>query len=354
MAIETETETELDDFEGEEILAPAETHQIISESGDIGTRLDKFLAEKLPLLSRSRIKQLVEKGLVSIGGRLETNVSAKVKAEGLIYDIKVPAPTHSETDPEPENIPLKILFEDAHVLVIDKPAGLSVHPAPGNWTGTLVNAVLYHCGEDLKQIGAMGRPGIVHRLDKDTSGVMVVCKSALAMTSLGHQFQKRTTDRLYHAFVVGAPKSPWGKDGYINARLARDSKDRKRMAVIDNDATIGRSAATNYRTLKTFGRDKNGKPIASLIECKLETGRTHQVRVHMKHIGCALIGDMVYGDNNSGRNLLKTMPEEARINRQALHAKTLAFSHPVTSERLSFESEYPEDMAELYSFLKSL
>lgn len=328
-----------------------ESHQIISEEADIGQRLDKFLAEKLPLLSRSRIKHLVEKGLVAINGKLQTNVSAKVKSAGLLYDIKVPAPP--PCDPEPENIPLDILFEDAHVLVIDKPFGLSVHPAPGNWTGTLVNAVLYHCGEDLKQIGAMGRPGIVHRLDKDTSGVMVVCKSALAMTSLGHQFQNRTIDRLYHAFVVGQPIKPWTKEGRIDARIARDTKDRKRMAVIDNDATIGRHAATNYRVLEQFGRDKFGKPIASLVQCKLETGRTHQVRVHMKHIGCSLIGDMVYGDNNAGRAFLKLMKDE-KMERQALHAKTLAFTHPVTSERLSFESNYPEDMQKLYEFLKGL
>lgn len=346
-----DTENEFDDLDPEENTGAEEMHQIISEGGDIGVRLDKFLADKMPLLSRTRIKQLVEKGLVAIDGRRETNVSAKVKSAGLEYNIKIPAPTHSETDPEPENIPLKILFEDDHVLVIDKPAGLSVHPAPGNWTGTLVNAVLYHCGAALKQIGATGRPGIVHRLDKDTSGVMVVCKSALALTSLGHQFQRRTIDRLYHALVVGAPKD---KAGRIEARLARDPKERKRMAVIANDAAAGRSAATNYRTLQNFGRNKNGKPLASLIECKLESGRTHQVRVHMKHIGCALIGDMVYGDNNSGRNLLKSLPEAARITRQALHAKTLSFTHPVSSERLSFESEYPEDMANIFAALGDL
>lgn len=332
--------------------AGAQFHEIISGENAIGERLDKFLADELPLLSRSRIKQLVEKGLVAIDGKLQTNVSAKVKAAGLKYSIQVPAPP--PCDPEPENIPLNILFEDDHVLVIDKPAGLSCHPAPGNWTGTLVNAVLYHCGDDLKKIGATGRPGIVHRLDMDTSGVMVVCKSAFAMTSLGHQFQNRTIDRLYHAFVVGAPKHPLKATGRIEARIARDPANRKRMTVIDNDSTKGRSAATNYETLKTFGRTEGGTPIASLIQCKLETGRTHQVRVHMKHIGCPLIADMVYGDNNAGRKLMSRLPEEARITRQALHAKTLAFTHPVTSERMSFESEYPEDMKQLANFLAKL
>ncbi|MBN8647697.1 MAG: RluA family pseudouridine synthase [Caulobacterales bacterium] len=332
--------------------AGAQFHEIISGENAIGERLDKFLADELPLLSRSRIKQLVEKGLVAIDGKLQTNVSAKVKAAGLKYSIQVPAPP--PCDPEPENIPLNILFEDDHVLVIDKPAGLSCHPAPGNWTGTLVNAVLYHCGDDLKKIGATGRPGIVHRLDMDTSGVMVVCKSAFAMTSLGHQFQNRTIDRLYHAFVVGAPKHPLKATGRIEARIARDPANRKRMTVIDNDSTKGRSAATNYETLKIFGRTEGGTPIASLIQCKLDTGRTHQVRVHMKHIGCPLIGDMVYGDNNAGRKLMSRLPEDARITRQALHAKTLAFTHPVTSERISFESEYPVDMKQLANFLAKL
>ncbi len=332
--------------------AGAQFHEIISGENAIGERLDKFLADELSLLSRSRIKQLVEKGLVAIDGKLQTNVSAKVKAAGLKYSIQVPAPP--PCDPEPENIPLNIMFEDDHVLVIDKPAGLSCHPAPGNWTGTLVNAVLYHCGDDLKKIGATGRPGIVHRLDMDTSGVMVVCKSAFAMTSLGHQFQNRTIDRLYHAFVVGAPKHPLKATGRIEARIARDSANRKRMTVIDNDSTKGRSAATNYETLKTFGRTEGGTPIASLIQCKLDTGRTHQVRVHMKHIGCPVIGDMVYGDNNSGRKLMSRLPEEARITRQALHAKTLAFTHPVTSERMSFESEYPVDIDALFNFLKQI
>jgi 23S rRNA pseudouridine1911/1915/1917 synthase len=329
-----------------------EFHEITTDDAAIGERLDKFLAQSLPLLSRSRIKHLVEKGLVSIDGRRETNVSAKVKAAGLVYAVQVPAPP--PCDPEPENIPLNILFEDDHVLVVDKPSGLSVHPAPGNWTGTLVNAVLFHCGAQLKQIGAMGRPGIVHRLDMDTSGVMVVCKSALAMTSLGHQFQNRTIDRLYHAFVVGAPKHPLKKSGRIEARIARDPANRKRMCVIDNDSTKGRSAATNYETLKAFGLTDGGTPIASLIQCKLESGRTHQVRVHMKHIGCPVIGDMVYGDNNAGRKLMARLPNDAKITRQALHAKTLAFTHPVTSERLSFESEYPCDMMNLEGYLRLL
>ncbi len=341
-------EIDTPNLEDDEILE--ENYTVSPEPFNIGERLDKFLAEALPLLSRSRIKQLVEKGLVANNGKLQTNVSYKIKG-GEEFTINVPAPPPCE--PEAENIPLDIIFEDDHLLVINKPAGLSVHPAPGNWTGTLVNAVLYHCGEDLKKIGAMGRPGIIHRLDKDTSGVMVVCKSAFAMTSLGHQFQNRTIDRLYHAFCVGAPISPYPRSGRLEARIARDPHNRKRMTTIDNNSENGKSAATNYECLKTYGLH-NGQPIASLMKCKLESGRTHQVRVHMKHIGCALIGDMVYGDNNSGRKLLASLPEEAKISRQALHAKTLAFTHPATSERLSFESDYPEDILALEKALLSL
>lgn len=343
-----ETKLEAEIFE--EIEA-ADNYEIVAPDDAIGERLDKFLADALPMLSRSRIKILVEKGLVFNGDNRQTNVSYKIKG-GEVFHLNVPAPPPAE--PEPENIPLNILFEDDHILVIDKPAGLSCHPAPGNWTGTLVNAILFHCGKELLQIGAMGRPGIVHRLDKGTSGVMVVCKSAFAMSSLGHQFQNRTIDRLYHAVVVGGPRNPWFRDGRVETRIARDSVDRKRMAVVKDDAVAGRNCATNYRTLEMFEDKKTKKIFASLIECKLETGRTHQVRVHMKHIGCALIGDLTYGDNNIGRALLRSLPEAAQIGRQALHAKTLAFTHPKTSERMNFESEYPADMIMLKDALKNL
>ncbi len=326
----------------------SDNYEIAAKEEAIGERLDVFLASQLPLLSRSRIKTLVEKGQVFNGENRQTNVSYKIKGNETFY-VNVPLPPPAE--PEPENIPLNILFEDDHILIIDKPIGLSCHPAPGNWTGTLVNAILYHCGPDLARVGAMGRPGIVHRLDKDTSGVMVVCKSAMAMTSLGHQFQKRTIDRLYHAFIIGEPKTP---NGRIEARIARDPFDRKRMAIVKENSEAGRDAATNYKVLETFDDGKSRKARASLIECKLETGRTHQIRVHMKHIGCPLIGDNVYGDNNLGRALLKSLPIEAQITRQALHAKTLSITHPATRERISFESEYPDDMVRLYEELKRI
>jgi 23S rRNA pseudouridine1911/1915/1917 synthase len=317
-----------------------------------GQRLDKWLADQFPALSRARLKPLIEKGRVWRDGARLTDPAAKVRA-GSLYSLDLPPPQAAEDDPQPEAIPLTILHEDAHVLVVDKPAGLSVHPAPGNWTGTLVNAVLAHCGESLRAVGAVGRPGIVHRLDKETSGVMVVAKSAFAMTSLGRQFHDRTAERLYRAFTVGAP--PKGEDRIV-ARLARDPHDRKKMAVVREDAAAGKPAATQYRVVARFGIGLGGQagPAACEIACRLETGRTHQVRVHMAHVGAPLIGDPVYGGTRPARALDLALPETARLSRQALHAATLAFTHPETGERLRFETDLPEDMARLQAALAAL
>lgn len=333
-------------------VAPSLQEVVVSPEA-AGERLDKFLSEAFPALSRSRIKHLIEAARVYRDGVKEMNVSAKVKA-GTHYRIEVPPPEPAE--PQAENIPLSILYEDAHVLVVDKPAGLSVHPAPGNWTGTLVNAVLWHAGDSLKVVGATGRPGIVHRLDMDTSGVMVVCKSEFALASLGRQFQDRTISRRYRAFGVGQPKSPWGKTGRVDARLARDPRDRKRMAVVADTVAAGKNAATNYEIVKRFGIGLQGNPGAAATEmvCVLETGRTHQIRVHMAHIGMPLIGDQVYGDTKAARALNAALPEAVRLKRQALHAETLAFTHPATSERMSFQSELPEDLLALRAALSDL
>lgn len=333
-------------------VAPSLQDVVVSPEA-AGERLDKFLSEAFPALSRSRIKHLIEAARVYRDGVKEMNVSAKVKA-GTQYRIEVPPPEPAE--PQAENIPLSILYEDAHVLVVDKPAGLSVHPAPGNWTGTLVNAVLWHAGDSLKVVGATGRPGIVHRLDMDTSGVMVVCKSEFALASLGRQFQDRTISRRYRAFGVGQPKSLWGKTGRVDARLARDPRDRKRMAVVANTAAAGKNAATNYEIVGRFGIGLQGNPGAAATEivCVLETGRTHQIRVHMAHIGMPLIGDRVYGDTKAARTLNSALPEGARLARQALHAETLAFTHPATSERMSFQSELPDDLLALRTALSDL
>ncbi|WP_395631238.1 RluA family pseudouridine synthase [Aquidulcibacter sp.] len=333
-------------------VAPSLQEVVVPQEA-AGERLDKFLSEAFPALSRSRIKHLIEAARVYRDGVKEMNVSAKVKA-GTQYRIEVPPPEPAE--PQAENIPLSILYEDAHVLVVDKPAGLSVHPAPGNWTGTLVNAVLWHAGDSLKVVGATGRPGIVHRLDMDTSGVMVVCKSEFALASLGRQFQDRTISRRYRAFGVGQPKTPWGKTGRVDARLARDPRDRKRMAVVADSASAGKNAATNYEIVKRFGIGLQGNPGAAATEmvCVLETGRTHQIRVHMAHIGMPLIGDQVYGDTKAARALNTALPEEVRLKRQALHAETLAFTHPATSERMSFQSDLPEDLLSLRAALSDL
>ena len=333
-------------------VAPSLQEVVVSPEA-AGERLDKFLSEAFPALSRSRIKHLIEAARVYRDGAKEMNVSAKVKA-GTHYRIEVPPPEPAE--PQAENIPLSILYEDAHVLVVDKPAGLSVHPAPGNWTGTLVNAVLWHAGDSLKVVGATGRPGIVHRLDMDTSGVMVVCKSEFALASLGRQFQDRTISRRYRAFGVGQPKSPWGKTGRVDARLARDPRDRKRMAVVADTASAGKNAATNYEIVKRFGIGLQGNPGAAATEmvCVLETGRTHQIRVHMAHIGMPLIGDQVYGDTKAARALNTALQEDVRLKRQALHAETLAFTHPATSERMSFQSDLPDDLLALRAALSTL
>lgn len=327
--------------------------EVLATSDDAGQRLDKFLADRFPALSRSYLKHLIEKARVTKNGVMETSVAAKVKA-GALYRVAVPPPEPAE--PEPENIPLSILYEDAHVLVVDKPAGLSVHPAPGNWTGTLVNAVLWHAGESLKVVGAVGRPGIVHRLDKDTSGVMVVCKSTFALSSLGRQFQERTIDRQYRAFGVGQPKPPWGKIGRIEARLGRDPRERKKIAVLPDTSEAGRTAATNYEIVARFGIGLQGMAGAAACEmiCKLETGRTHQIRVHMAHIGVPLIGDQVYGDTKAARALNSALTPDTPLMRQALHAQTLAFTHPATSERLSFESQLPSDLLALQKTLSEL
>jgi 23S rRNA pseudouridine1911/1915/1917 synthase len=220
----------------------------------------------------------------------------------------------------------------------------------------LVNAVLWHAGESLKVVGAMGRPGIVHRLDKDTSGVMVVCKSTFALSSLGRQFQERTIDRQYRAFGVGQPKPPWGKIGRIEARLGRDPRERKKIAVLPDTSEAGRTAATNYEIVARFGIGLQGMAGAAACEmiCKLETGRTHQIRVHMAHIGVPLIGDQVYGDTKAARALNSALMPDTPLMRQALHAQTLAFTHPATSERLSFESQLPSDLLALQKTLSEL
>jgi len=311
-------------------------HPVIAQPEDQGERLDSFLSRRLAPeiagLSRSRVKSLIEQGLAQGDGRTITEPSHRVKP-GTTYLLTLPDAAPAE--PVAQEIPLAVLFEDAHLIVIDKPAGLVVHPAPGNPDHTLVNALLNHCGDSLAGIGGVRRPGIVHRLDKDTSGVMVVAKTDQAHQALTAAFSARDIDRAYVAVCWGLPSPLTGE---IVGSIGRDPKNRKRMAVVSRN---GREAITRYRVEKAFGT------AAAAVECRLLTGRTHQIRVHMTHAGHPLIGDPVYGRATAGR--LKALPppgREAALNfhRQALHARLLGFAHPATGEALSFETAPPADL----------
>ncbi len=297
-----------------------------------GMRLDKALSDLLPDLSRERIKALILEGQVtSSSGKF--NPSAKV-SEGQSFRVTLPAPASAEA--VAQDIPLVIVHEDDDLIVIDKPAGLVVHPAAGNPDGTLVNALLHHCAGRLSGIGGVARPGIVHRIDKDTSGLLVVAKTDKAHEGLSAQFKAHSIDRLYAAIVYGHPEKA---SGTIDTWIGRSDADRKKMAV--HREGRGKHAVTHYRMLeRLYG--------AAMVECRLETGRTHQVRVHMAHIGNPLIGDPVYARERKG---FKSILETLGFKRQALHAKRLGFIHPLNGENLVFDSALPADMQELLSAL---
>jgi 23S rRNA pseudouridine1911/1915/1917 synthase len=295
-----------------------------------GWRLDRALAAAVPTLSRERLKALIRSGALIPPVR---DPATKVRG-GESFQLRVPEPEPAHN--EAQDIPLKIVFEDEHLLVIDKAAGLVVHPAAGNRDLTLVNALLHHCGDNLSGIGGVARPGIVHRIDKDTSGLLVVAKTDVAHEGLAKQFAAHSIDRRYLAIVSGVPKTAGGT---IDAPLARSSANRKKMAVVADGR--GKRAVTHWKRLELL-RD------AALVECRLETGRTHQVRVHMASIGHPLIGDPFYG--GSGKVHRKLL-NQLGFHRQALHAARLGFTHPVTKHRLSFDSGMPPDMQELFSAL---
>ncbi len=299
-----------------------------------GWRLDRALAAALPTLSRERIKALISSGeVVGPEGTQVRDPAAKALAGGA-YEVRVPAPAPAHN--EPQDIALAILFEDEHLIVIDKPAGMVVHPAAGNLDGTLVNALLHHCAGRLSGIGGVARPGIVHRIDKDTSGLMVAAKTDVAHEGLSAQFARHSIDRRYHAIVAGIPNPPGGT---VDAPLARSSSNRQKIAVVADGR--GKRAVTHYRLVTPLRE-------AALIECRLETGRTHQVRVHMTSIGHPLIGDPVYGRTRTAhRELLNRLS----FRRQALHAAGLGFVHPATKASLSFKSALPSDMQELFRAL---
>ncbi|HRF09059.1 MAG TPA: RluA family pseudouridine synthase [Xanthobacteraceae bacterium] len=322
--------------------------EISADAEDKGARLDRFLADKIKELSRTRLKSLILKGEVEVSGATVRDPEYRVNAGDAIL---VRLPEAEPAKPAAEKIPLDIVFEDKDVIVLDKPAGLVVHPAAGNRTGTLVNALIAHCGETLSGIGGEKRPGIVHRLDKDTSGLLVVAKNDQAHRSLSAQFADhgRTGDlsRGYLAFVWGAPKP---ERGTIDAPIARDPRSRVKMAVRKD----GKEAITHYEVLRAF-EGTDGKTVASLIECELETGRTHQIRVHLARAGHPLLGDAVYGTGFQSKAVL--LPQKAQaalkaLNRQALHAFRLAFSHPRTGKLLSFESKLPKELVALEKSFK--
>ncbi|MEO0773014.1 MAG: RluA family pseudouridine synthase [Pseudomonadota bacterium] len=323
-------------------------------------RLDKALSRDVPeaaSLSRTRLARLIAEGFVRINGTVVVDAKARV-AEGDLVEVDVPVA--QETDIVAQDIALDIVHEDEDLIVVNKPAGMVVHPAPGTPSQTLVNALLHHCGDSLSGVGGEKRPGIVHRIDKDTSGLLVVAKSDRAHHGLAEQFEKHSVDRVYAAVVYGAPdvgdprlrglkgvSSEPGNIVKITTQLARHKTDRQKQAVLFNG---GRHAVTRVRVRQGFGVP----PVASLVECRLETGRTHQIRVHMAHIGHGLIGDPVYG----GRRKIKVgalAPEAvdliAGFSRQALHARVLGFEHPVSGEVMRFEADLPQDMAVLLNHL---
>jgi 23S rRNA pseudouridine1911/1915/1917 synthase len=311
-------------------------------------RIDRVLAARIPSLSRSRLKALILDGQVMIAARTILDPSSQVKSGDVV---SVTLPPAEDAEPQGEDIPLAIVYEDDALIVIDKPKGLVVHPSAGHATGTLVNALIAHCGESLSGIGGVKRPGIVHRLDKDTTGLLVVAKNDKAHRALSKQFADHGREgplvRGYLAFVWGAPDRP---KGTINAPLDRHPQNREKRTVREG----GREAITHWQLLESFaGRD--GKPVASLVACTLETGRTHQIRVHLAHIGHPILGDATYGTGFKTKATL--LPEPARdalaaLGRQALHAYLLGFEHPETAEFMEFKSALPADLAALHAALR--
>ncbi|GAA0776581.1 RluA family pseudouridine synthase [Roseibium denhamense] len=320
------------------------------EAADTGKRLDAVLAAHTQELSRNRVQTLIKAGEATVGGAKVVEPKHRVN-EGDILTLALPEA--EDPDPKGEPIPLAVVFEDDHVIVVDKPAGLVVHPGAGNWTGTLVNALIHHCGESLSGIGGIKRPGIVHRIDKDTSGLLVVAKTDRAHQGLAAQFADhgRTgpLERAYSALVWGAPSH---LKGTVDANLARSQVNRQKIAVVK---TAGRTAITHWQVKERFGSGDQ-QALASLMECRLETGRTHQIRVHMAHIGHPLIGDNDYGPGFKTKANRLEEPLKGLVqgfNRQALHAGLLAFEHPVSGKTLRFESTYPEDFERLLSGLQN-
>lgn len=314
-------------------------YEVVVEAYHHGLRLDKFLSLTTPF-SRTRLQDLLKADAITVEPLKPIDANTKVKTNEHYL---VTVPDAIEAGPQPQDIPLDILFEDEHLLVINKPADFVVHPAPGHYDGTLVNALLHHCGTSLSGIGGVKRPGIIHRLDKDTSGILVVAKTDAAHHGLSQQFHDREEQltKIYWAIVLGRP---YPASGLINATIGRHPKDRQKMAVVQN----GKIAQTSYKVLKTFTSLKDPQSHISLIECKLHTGRTHQIRVHLNHIGTPILGDEVYGKKpkkNLWSEKIYTFP------RQALHAFSLSFKHPISFEQMTFQAPLATDMEQLLGVL---
>jgi 23S rRNA pseudouridine1911/1915/1917 synthase len=326
---------------------PETRHRTAASEADRGSRLDRFLAKAIPSLSRTRLQALIAGGFVAAGGVTITDASYRVKP-GELFEVSVPPAAPAV--PRPEAIPLDIAYEDDDVIVVNKPAGLVVHPAPGARERTLVNALLAHCGPSLSGVGGVARPGIVHRLDKDTSGLMVVAKTDAAHASLAEQFASRRITRAYYAVVWGSPSPPSGE---IKGNIGRSPRNRKKMAVVTRG---GKPAITRYRLVRRLGS------LASLVECRLATGRTHQIRVHLASIGHAILGDPLYGRARYPKARgAHPKPDELRIKeairglgRQALHAYLIGFQHPRDGRPLEFRSEIPADIRKLSESLERI
>ena len=307
-----------------------------------GLRIDKFVANSFPEVSRSQVQRLILEGCLSCDDDIIIDNSFKVRI-GDSYQLVVPEAV--EATPEPENIFIEVVYEDNDLIVVNKPAGMVVHPAAGAYNGTLVNALLYHCKDNLSGIGGVKRPGIVHRIDKDTSGLLVVAKNDIAHRHLCEQFFNHSIERTYFAAVYTVPSPTSGK---VENNIGRSPINRKKMSVV---LTGGKHSVTNYKLLQNYNN------VASLVQCNLETGRTHQIRVHMSSLGCNLIGDQVYekskktfykGCDEDNKKFISTFP------RQALHAKTLGFIHPKTHEFVQFTSELPDDFSLLIKKLEAI
>ncbi|WP_029415770.1 RluA family pseudouridine synthase [Brevundimonas bacteroides] len=335
-----------DDAEEVEGLPGAEGERLLADlsNKDLSQRLDRLLADALPDMSRARLQALLSEGAVTLDGE---RVSSRDRPQAATYAVLVPPV--APADPQPEAISLTVLFEDADLIVIDKPAGMAAHPAPGTETGTLVNALLHHCGASLSGIGGVARPGIVHRLDKDTSGVMVAAKSDRAHAGLSALFAAHDIERTYIALTRGAPSPDRGR---IETLIGRSSSDRKKMAVLKSG---GRNAITDYVVQARFGEPAKAgaTPLAGRVACTLHTGRTHQIRVHLASKGAPILGDAVYG-SGSPATAVRAAIAESGLTRQALHAAVLGFVHPVSGEPLRFETPPPADMTRLEALLTGL